>query len=111
MRDFIQTMWLRLFVLAAGKMGFRFLFPYEKDMVIHVAISETALLSSMREFIDAHEAEAEQRRKKAFAEVETVILSAEEFEDEEEEEEEEKWTKEDWKDWRADDHINDGEKV
>ena len=78
MKDLIQTMWLRLFVFAAGKMGFRFLFPYEKDMVIHVAISETALLSSMRDYIDEHEAEAEQRRKKAFAEAETVILSTEE---------------------------------
>ena len=110
MKDLIQTMWLRLFVLAALRMGFRLTSPYEKDMVIHVAASESALLSSMRDYIAEHEAEAERRRKKAFAEVETrVILSTEEFEDEEEAEE--KWTKEDWEDWRADDHINDGEKV
>jgi len=105
MRDLIQTMWLRLFVLAAGKMGFRLISPYEKDMVVHVAISESALLSSMRDYIAEYEVDMEQRRKKAFAEAETVILSAEE------EEEEEKWTKEDWEDWRADDHINDGEKA
>jgi len=105
----MQTMWLRLFVFAAGRMGFRLIIPYDKELVVHVSISETALLSSMRDYIDEHEAEMEQRRKKAFAEAETVILSVEE--EEKEEEKEEKWTKEDWEDWRADDHINDGEKV
>ena len=87
-------MWLRLFVLATRKMGFRYLLPYEDDMVIHVAISEAALLSSMRDYIEEHEAEQAEKKREAFAEAE-----------------EETWTKEDWDNWRADDHINDGEKV
>ena len=55
MRDLLQTMWLRLFILAAGRMGFRFIFPYEKELV----------LSSMRDYIEEHEAEAKQRKDKA----------------------------------------------
>ena len=65
MRDLLQTMWLRLFILAASRMGFRFIFPYEKEMVVHVAVSESALLSSMRDYIEEHEAEAKQRKDKA----------------------------------------------
>tara|TARA_R110002020_G_scaffold349718_1_gene563229 strand:- start:48 stop:353 length:306 start_codon:yes stop_codon:yes gene_type:complete len=96
-------MWLRLFVLATRKMGFRYILPYEDDMVVHVAISEAALLASMRDYIEEHEAEQAEKKREAFAEAE------EEAEEEEEEEEEEEWTKEDWDNWRADDHINDGE--
>jgi|MDSW01.1.fsa_nt_gb hypothetical protein len=68
MRDLIQTMWLRLFVLAASKMGFRYIIPYDEDMVVHVAESETALLASCRDYVAAHEAEQAERKREAFAE-------------------------------------------
>ena len=61
----IQTMWLRLFVFAASKMGFRLIVPYDEDLVVHVAISEAALLASMRNYIEEYEAEAKRRKKKA----------------------------------------------
>ena len=58
-------MWLRLFVFAAGKMGFRLISPYDKDMVIHLATSQEALLASMRDYIEDYEAETKRLKKEA----------------------------------------------
>ena len=65
MKNIIETMWLRIFIFAAGKMGFRLIFPYDKDMVIHLATSREALLASMRDYIEDYEAETKRLKKEA----------------------------------------------
>jgi hypothetical protein len=65
MKNIIETMWLRIFIFAAGKMGFRLIFPYDKDMVVHLATSQEALLASMRDYIEDHEAETKRLKKEA----------------------------------------------
>jgi hypothetical protein len=46
-------------------MGFRLIFPYDKDMVVHLATSQEALLASMRDYIEDHEAETKRLKKEA----------------------------------------------
>ena len=65
MRNLLHTLWVRMFVFAAIRLGYSLIIPKDDDTVIHIATSEAALLTSMRLYIEEYEAEASSRKKEA----------------------------------------------
>ena len=65
MRNLLHTLWVRMFVFATVRLGYRLIVPKDDETVIYIATSETALITSMREFIEEYEAEAQHRKKEA----------------------------------------------
>ena len=52
-------------MFATVRLGYRLIVPKDDATVIYIATSETALITSMREFIEEYEAEAQHRKKEA----------------------------------------------